>query len=206
MELRDQIQSTLGDAYTVERELGGGGMSHVFVAVEAALGRRIVVKILPPDAVAQVSGERFKREIRLAATLQHPHIVPLLSAGDAGGLPYYTMPFVKGESLRERLVKGGELSVNDTLHVLRDVASALAYAHGLLGPGGRSGQARSTRQEALAASLISRARSSSAPVDEPFANVLDFRGDRIWRARVYLDHAEGLRAAGLSEQAPADGN
>ena len=130
MELREQIQSALGSAYGVERELGGGGMSRVFVATDTALGRRIVVKILPPDAMGQVSIDRFKREIRLAAALQHPHIVPLIAAGDIDGLPYYTMPFVKGESLRDRLVKGGELSVGDTLHILRDVAAALAYAHG----------------------------------------------------------------------------
>jgi Tol biopolymer transport system component len=130
MDLRDQIQSTLGDAFTVERELGGGGMSRVFVALESSLARRIVIKVLPPDTVAQVSVDRFKREIKVAASLQHPHIVPLLSAGDADGLPYFTMPFVKGESLRERLVKGGELSVKDAIHVLRDVAAALAYAHG----------------------------------------------------------------------------
>jgi Tol biopolymer transport system component len=129
LELREQIQSALGSAYGVERELGGGGMSRVFVATETALGRRIVVKILPPDAMGALSIDRFKREIRLAASLQHPHIVPLLAAGDIDGLPYYTMPFVKGESLRDRLVKGGELSVGDTLHILRDVASALAYAH-----------------------------------------------------------------------------
>jgi Tol biopolymer transport system component len=128
--LRDRIQTTLGDAYLVESELRGGGMSHVFVATEQALGRRIVVKVLPPDTVAQVAIDRFKREIRVAASLQHPHIVPLLSAGDVDGLPYFTMPFVKGESLRERLMKSGELSVKETLHILRDVASALAYAHG----------------------------------------------------------------------------
>ena len=130
MDLSDQIQTTLGDSYTVERELGGGGMSHVFVATERSLGRRIVVKVLPPESVAPVALERFKRKIKVAASLQHPHIVPLLSAGDIGGLPYFTMPFVKGESPRERLVKSGELSVKETLQVLRDVASALAYAHG----------------------------------------------------------------------------
>src|SRR5262245_27985837 len=128
-DLRDQLQTTLGDAYTLEQELGGG-MSRVFVATEAALGRKIVVKVLPPDAVAHVAVERFRREIRLAASLQHPHIVPLLSAGESVGLPYYTMPFVKGESLRERLAKGGELSIKDAVHALRDIASALAYAHG----------------------------------------------------------------------------
>jgi Tol biopolymer transport system component len=104
-------------------------MSRVFVATEASLGRQVVVKVLPPETVAQVSIERFKREIQVAASLQHPHIVPLLSAGETEGLPFYTMPFVKGESLRERLVRGGELSVKDTLHILRDVAAALAYAH-----------------------------------------------------------------------------
>src|SRR3954466_9839283 len=130
MDLRDQIQSTLGDSYNVDRELGGGGMSRVFVVTESNLGRKVVVKILPPETAGHVSVERFKREIKIAASLQHPHIVPLLAAGDVDGLPYYTMPFVKGESLRERLVKSGELSVKETLHVLRDVASALAYAHG----------------------------------------------------------------------------
>ncbi|HEV8215133.1 MAG TPA: protein kinase [Gemmatimonadaceae bacterium] len=130
MTLRDQIQATLGEQYLVESELRGGGMSHVFVVNEQTLGRRIVVKVLPPDTVAQVAIERFKREIKVAASLQHPHIVPLLSAGDINGLPYFTMPFVKGESLRERLMKSGELSVKETLHILRDVASALAYAHG----------------------------------------------------------------------------
>ena len=129
MELRDQIQSTLGSAFRVERELGGGGMSRVFVASDVALGRPIVVKVLPPDALAQVSIERFKREIRVAARLQHPHIVPLLSAGDADGIPYYTMPFVQGDTLRERLATHRALPPNEAVHVLRDVASALAYAH-----------------------------------------------------------------------------
>src|SRR6187551_1466819 len=99
MDLRDQLQQTLGGAYTLDRELAGG-MSRVFVATEVALGRQIVVKVLPPDSAGQVSIERFKREIKLAASFQHPHIVPLLSAGESEGLPFYTMPFVKGESLR----------------------------------------------------------------------------------------------------------
>jgi serine/threonine-protein kinase len=103
MELRDQLQETLGDAYTLERELGGGGMSRVFVAEEKALGRKVVVKVLPSEMTGPVSVDRFKREIALAAALQHPHIVPLLTAGDADGLPFFTMPFVKGESLRARI-------------------------------------------------------------------------------------------------------
>jgi Tol biopolymer transport system component len=129
MDLRDQLQTTLGDNITLERELGGGGMSRVFVAEEKSLGRKIVVKVLPPELAAGVSTERFRREIQVAARLQHPHIVPLLTAGETGGLPFYTMPFVKGESLRVRLTRGGELSVNEAVHILRDVAAALAYAH-----------------------------------------------------------------------------
>src|SRR5688572_18278371 len=108
MDLRDQLQRTLGDNYTLERELGGGGMSRVFVATESALGRRVVVKVVPGASTGSVSIDRFKREIQLAARLQHPHIVPLLTAGESEGLPYFTMPFVEGESLRVRIARGGE--------------------------------------------------------------------------------------------------
>jgi len=128
-ELRDRLQTALGDAYTLERELGGGGMSRVFVATETALERQIVIKVLPPDLTHAVSAERFRQEIRLAARLQHPHIVPLHSAGEADGLLYYTMPLVEGESLRTRLTRSGELATRDAVRVLRDVAAALAYAH-----------------------------------------------------------------------------
>ena len=128
-ELRDQLQASLGDAYTIERELGGGGMSRVFVAEETSLGRRVVVKVLPADLSGSVSIARFRREISLAARLQHPHIVPLLSAGEIDGLPYYTMPFVDGESLRAELAHG-ELPIAKTISILRDVAKALEYAHG----------------------------------------------------------------------------
>jgi tetratricopeptide (TPR) repeat protein len=128
MEIREQLQRTLGNAYTLERELGGGGMSQVFVAEETALGRKVVVKVLPPGRTGDVNIERFKREIQVAARLQHAHIVPVLTAGETNGLPYYTMPFVDGESLRARLAKG-PLSTTETVNILRDVARALAYAH-----------------------------------------------------------------------------
>ena len=128
-DLRDRLQRTLGHACTIDREIGGGGMSRVFVATENTLGRSVVVKTLPSDSASSVSVERFKREIQVAAKLQHPHIVPILSTGKTDGIPFYTMPFVKGDSLRERLAKSGELGVNDTIHILRDVASALAHAH-----------------------------------------------------------------------------
>lgn len=127
-DLREQIQTSLGAAYKLERELGGGGMSRVFVAEETRLKRRVVVKVLRPDLAAGLSAERFAREVRFAATLQHPCIVPLLAAGEAEGLPYYTMPLVDGESLRDR-IRRAPLDRGEILAVLRDVAAALTYAH-----------------------------------------------------------------------------
>src|SRR5215204_6028729 len=129
MTLRDQLQDTLGAAYTITRELGGGGMSRVFVAREESLRRNVVVKVLPPELLAGVNAERFDREIELAAGLQHPHIVPVLTAGQMNGVPYYTMPFVDGESLRGRLTTEGALPMTEVIGILRDVAKALAYAH-----------------------------------------------------------------------------
>ena len=128
-DLRDHIQSSLGNSYTLEHELGGGGMARVFVATDRSLDRKIVVKVLPPETAGAVHIGRFKREIALAAKLQHPHIVPLLSAGETEGLPFYTMPFVDGETLRARLARAGEMPVAEATSVLRDVARALAYAH-----------------------------------------------------------------------------
>src|SRR5688572_9277176 len=128
-ELRDRLQSSLGAAYRLERELGGGGMARVFVATDPTLGRQVVVKVLSAEAAEGMSAERFTREIRLAAALQDPHIVPVLTAGQTDdGLPYYTMPFVTGESLRARMA-GGELPLDEALRILRDVAEALEYAH-----------------------------------------------------------------------------
>jgi eukaryotic-like serine/threonine-protein kinase len=129
MPLHDQLQASLDPTYRVEREIGHGGMSRTFLAEETALGRRVVVKILPPELAAGLSVDRFKREIALAARLQHPHVVPLLAAGEAAGLPFYTMPFVEGDSLRERLARSGPLPLTEAISILRDVARALAYAH-----------------------------------------------------------------------------
>ncbi len=125
----DDLQLALGTAYQLDRELGGGGMSRVFVAEETALGRMVVVKLLPPELAASVSVERFRREIQLVARLQHPHIVPVLSAGSANGLLYYTMPFVDGRSLRERLAREGTLPLHDVVAILTETAGALDYAH-----------------------------------------------------------------------------
>jgi serine/threonine-protein kinase len=130
VELRDRLQSSLGSAYAVERELGGGGMSRVFLARELSLGRNVVVKVLSSELVAGLSAERFAREVRLAASLQHPNIVPVLTTGVADDIPYYTMPYVRGESLRARLKEGPPVPRRDAISLLRDVARALQYAHG----------------------------------------------------------------------------
>ena len=129
MPLREDLEQALGSAYTLERELGGGGMSRVFVAEERSLGRRVVVKVLPPEIAAGVNVDRFRREIQMAARLQHPHIVPVLSSGEMQGIPFYTMPFVEGESARARLQRAGALAITEIIGILRDVAKALAYAH-----------------------------------------------------------------------------
>jgi serine/threonine-protein kinase len=122
------MQAALGSSYTIERELEAGGMSRVFVATEESLRRSVVIKVLPPETARWVSLERFKREILVAARLQHPHIVPLLTAGDAGGVPFYTMPFVGGESLRGRMQQS-PVPLADVEAIVRDVARGLEYAH-----------------------------------------------------------------------------
>lgn len=130
-DLRDQLQASLGDAYALDTELGGGGMSRVFVARERALDRRVVVKVLPPELTGSLSIERFRREIQLAARVHHPHIVPVLLVGQADGVLYYTMPYIEGESLRERLDREGKLPIADVIRIMRDVADALSHAHAL---------------------------------------------------------------------------
>ncbi len=129
-DLRDQLQASLADRYRLERELGGGGMSRVWLATETALERQVVVKVIAPELREGLSAERFTREVKLAARLQQANIVPVLSAGTADGVPYYTMPFVTGESLRARLTAGPPLTPAESVSILRDVARALAYAHG----------------------------------------------------------------------------
>ncbi len=128
-DLRERLQAALGSVYRIERELGGGGMSRVFVAEETSLGRKVVVKVLSSELAAELSAERFEREVRLAAQLQHPQIVPVLTAGSAGGVPYYTMPLVDGESLRAHLARDGAQPIPKVVSVLRDVAKALEFAH-----------------------------------------------------------------------------
>ncbi len=126
---RPQLEKILGSTYTIERELGGGGMSRVYLAKENALGRTVVIKVLPPEMSAAVNIERFGREIQLAARLQHPHIVSMLTASSSGDLLYYIMPYIGGESLRGKLEREGALPVPEAVKILREVVDALAYAH-----------------------------------------------------------------------------
>lgn len=123
------VQRALGDGYRVDRELGGGGMSRVFVAHDLALDRDVVVKVLSDEATAGVSAERFRREIQLIARLQHPHIVSILSAGSADGSLYYIMPLVTGETLRARIIRKGPLEAPEVVRLLREVLDALDFAH-----------------------------------------------------------------------------
>ena len=127
-QIREQLQASLGTGYTLDRELGGGGMSKVFVADEHRLNRKVVVKVLSPELAQGISVERFEREIQTVAALQHANIVPVFTAGDTNGLPFYIMPFVEGESLRARLGRG-PMPLAEVISVLRDVSRALAYAH-----------------------------------------------------------------------------
>lgn len=135
--LRERLQRALGDQYVINRQLGGGGSAHVFLATQVALDRLVVIKVLPAELTDGVDAARFHREILIAARLQHPHLVPLLTAGEpdahtdpaAGALRWYSMPYVEGKSLRDYLVKRGALPLQDAVRLLRELASALAYAH-----------------------------------------------------------------------------
>src|SRR3982751_3728935 len=127
--ISDRLVSALGGSYTIERELTGGGMARVFVGEDLELGRKVVIKILPPELAASVSAERFRREILTVARRQHPHIVPILKAGELDGLPYFVMPYVDGESLDVTLRRRHTLGARETLGILKDVARALAFAH-----------------------------------------------------------------------------
>src|SRR5260370_2547065 len=127
--VRGEVGGAVGETYRIERELGGGGMGGVLRAGERGRGRQVVIKVLPPGLAAGVNADRFRREIQLAASLQHPHIVPLLTAGASGDLLYYAMPFIPGESLRAKLAREGELPVPEAVHILADIVDALAYAH-----------------------------------------------------------------------------
>jgi serine/threonine-protein kinase len=128
-DLFERLRSALADRYAVEEEVGRGGMGAVFRARDLKHRRTVAIKILDPDVAASIGGDRFLREIEVAAQLQHPHILSLYDSGDADGLLYYVMPFVEGESLRERLDRESQLPLDEALQLTREVGGALAYAH-----------------------------------------------------------------------------
>lgn len=165
--LLDDLKVALGDAYRIERELVGGGMSRVFVAMEHALGREVVIKVLPLELAAGVNRERFRREVQLAARLSHPYIVPLLHAGEHGELLWFTMPFIPGESLRTRLERTGPLGVPETMRLLHDTVEALAYAHsrGVIHRDIKPGNILSDGQHAMVTDFgVAKALSASMPM------------------------------------------
>jgi hypothetical protein len=127
--LQERLQRQLGAAYRLDRELTGGGMSRVFVAHEPALKRDVVVKVLPPDLVTSSSVSRFEREIEVTAQLQHPHILPIITAGGEGDLFYYITPYIRGESLKDRLTKDGKLPFDEGVRMIGEILGAIAFAH-----------------------------------------------------------------------------
>ncbi len=125
----DRLKAALADRYAIEREIGAGGMATVYVAEDLKLHRRVAIKVLRPELAVALGTERFVQEIELTAKLQHPQILPLYEAGEAEGFLYYVMPYVEGESLRERLDRDGKLPVEDVVRITDNIAAALSYAH-----------------------------------------------------------------------------
>src|SRR5437762_8202331 len=124
-----RLQAALADRYTIERELGRGGMATVYLAQDRKHHRQVAIKVLKPELAAALGPERFLREIETAARLNHPHILPLHDSGEAAGLLYYVMPYVEGETLRDRLEREGQLPLEEAVRITREAASALSYAH-----------------------------------------------------------------------------
>ena len=129
-DLLAHLQAAFADRYTIERELGRGGMATVYLARDLKHDRPVALKVLRPELAAVLGAERFLREIRLTAQLQHPHILTLIDSGEADGFLYYVMPYVEGESLRQRLEREGQLPLDEALRITRAIASALDFAHG----------------------------------------------------------------------------
>src|SRR5690349_2371460 len=123
------LKAALRDRYRIERELGQGGMATVYLAYDLKHDRKVAIKVLRPDLAAVIGAERFLREIKTIANLQHPHILGLIDSGEVNGTAYYVMPFVEGEALRDRLVREKQLPIPDALRIATEVAGALDYAH-----------------------------------------------------------------------------
>lgn len=128
-DLRDLVGELFANEYEMAEEIGGGGMSRLFLARDVVLKRQVVIKILPPELTSEMTAARFKREVEVTAHLQHPHILPIIGGGQRGKLLYYVMPYVRGESLRTRIRREGTLPIRDSLRIIHEIADALAYAH-----------------------------------------------------------------------------
>jgi serine/threonine protein kinase len=125
----DRLKTALADRYAIQEEVRSGGMATVYLAQDLKHNRKVALKILRPELAAALGTERFLREIGVAANLTHPHILPLFDSGEADGFLYYAMPYIEGQSLRDKLVHDGELPVQDAVKILREVVDALAHAH-----------------------------------------------------------------------------
>ena len=129
-ELSDRLSAALADRYTIEHEIGSGGMATVYLAHDVKHDRKVAVKVLRPELAAVLGAELFLNEIKVTANLQHPHILPLHDSGETDGFLYYVMPYVEGESLREKLNRESQLSIDEGLTIATQVAYALGSAHG----------------------------------------------------------------------------
>jgi serine/threonine-protein kinase len=125
----DRLSATLADRYRIERELGAGGMATVYLAADLKHGRNVAIKVLKPELAAVLGAERFVQEIRTTAALSHPHILPLFDSGEAGGFLYYVMPYIRGETIREKLNRETQFGVEEAVRIATEVADALDYAH-----------------------------------------------------------------------------
>lgn len=204
-DVRARLETKVAGEYRIESELGGGGMSRVFVAEDLRLKRRVVIKVLPPEVAPGTSEERFHREIELAAKLQHPHIVPVLATDSADGILYYTMPFVTGESLSVRIAREGALPLDVALKIWRDVLDALAHAHanGVVHFDIKPGNILLSGRNAVVTDFgISRAVETSAdepndPASGPLMGTPAYAAPEVAIARPAADHRADLYGAGL---------
>ncbi len=128
-DLFDRLRDALADRYTVERELGAGGMAIVYLATDPKLDRKVAIKVLRPELAASIGIDRFVREVELTSQLEHPNILSIFDAGEADGFLYYVMPLIEGESLRDRLNRETQLPMEDALQIAKDVADALGHSH-----------------------------------------------------------------------------
>ena len=128
-EVEARLRAALSDRYTIERELGRGGMATVYLAEDLKHHRHVAIKVLDPELARALGAERFLREVEVTAKLTHPHILTLIDSGEADGFLYYVMPYIEGETLRDRMNREGQLPLDDALEITKEVAAALSYAH-----------------------------------------------------------------------------